>query len=251
MCSKACEAQTQGWWPRLALLGGAGGRFAVIETCISFKCSEFVWKLDTSVRSDTVWLSVKDQAPLQYILVDITCLSWFYIAVCVESEWFPNWKQTFRSNIQANLLNAEYDKSNRSVNILAVKSGGAARVHPWLFLPLCNNGLVALAEGLVSLVNSKSCMHPALLWLSHLHANLVGKKSLQTLEETCFFVSQLACDFKCSFLSSCDGVCSCTDSTKQYFWFCSVCAVHILLKVPGKKIMLRQKYLIIHLCITL
>lgn len=44
------------------------------------------------------------------------------------------------------MLNAEYDRYNSSGNIPAVKAAGAARIHPQLFLPLCNDGPVALAN---------------------------------------------------------------------------------------------------------
>jgi len=69
-------------------------------------------------------------------------------------------------------LNAEHDRYNSSGNTPAVKSAGAARIHPLLFFPLCNDSLFALAEVNLRRVNNQSCMYLALLL-----ANLIDFKN--------------------------------------------------------------------------
>lgn len=93
--------------------------------------------------------------------------------------------------MQADMLNAEYDKCNRSVNILAVKSVGAAGIHPQLFLPLCNDWLLALTEVNLCELGKQPVMHASefirIVTLTRKY-NLQKKIILQTLEEACFFV---------------------------------------------------------------
>lgn len=90
--------------------------------------------------------------------------------------------------MQADMLNAEQDKCNRSVNILAVKSNGAAGIHPQLFLPLCNNWLVALTEVNLSQLGKQPVMHASDFITIVTLANKIGKKKFSKLQKPVFLL---------------------------------------------------------------